>query len=1060
MRKPIILFCLSISLGAASQTKPDKSSTAQEAAVVEQLTTRVHYENDGTGTVEHTMSVRIQSEAGIQRYGQLVFGYTSATEKLDVNYVRVRKPSGQVVETPAETAQDFAPEVLRSAPMYSDYRERHVTVAGLRPGDVLEYRTTNQIISSLAPGQFWFEYSFPTRLTVNEARLEIDVPKSRELRLKSPKRKYTTADNGERRTYTWVVQNIAPDRTEKQNDADADEPSDDQDEFPDIQLSTFQDWGQIAHWYAKLQGEGVVVDDVIKRKATELTQGALTDEEKARRIYDYVARNIRYVSLSFGVGRYQPHAATEVMAGSYGDCKDKHTLLSALLRAAGIQSYPVLIGSERKLDQDVPSPAQFDHVITLAQINKNEVWLDSTAEVAPFGLILYPLRDKQAVLAADDASGGLKRTPAASPVKNLQTFSLQGKVSETGALDSNVEMSLNGDIAVFLRMILRATPQADWQKLGERMAALQGHPGKLSDFAVDALEEPGRPLLIRYKVHQDTYLAVPRSDASVYVLPPLDLPRLGKKKAGQPLDLGPALEEHDTAHLEFPANYTLRLPPAVAITREYGQYSLNYRLTNNVLDAERMYVLKVSQLPASRRPDVESLRSVATSYVAQSVAYDSRAAAKTAVGATASGNAGSTPQEWRKAGLKALEQRDFKNASDLFKRVVEQRPDSEDAWDDLGRAYSGLGRRDDAIAAYRKQVEVNAFHKRAYNDLGGELRQAGKYEDALAAYGKQLENVPLDNTARKNHGLLLLQLKRNTEALSELEKVSSTSPEDPEIELALAQLYFGAGQKDKSLALVASVAGSPKPAPGGDWFASALRDDIDPDQTLSDARKIVDGIGEQFDDGAYDQNPPEVFSATYFLVLEWARIGWAQFLKGDRMESVRYLDAAWTLSQSGTVANRLARIYLKAGDTTKASHLLLLAVAAGGADVESSRAQLAKLNAGRAPGLAQAQAELAQMRSAKLRPLDQKKGQAEFTLVFDGSSRPQRAEYLAGDAEMQSAEAALTDSDYPIAFPENSSAKIVRRGVVTCGPAGCAMTLKPLESPAILAVLTAQAAQK
>jgi hypothetical protein len=140
--------------------------------------------------------------------------------------------------------------------------------------------------------------------------------------------------------------------------------------------------------------------------------------------------------------------------------------------------------------------------------------------------------------------------------------------------------------------------------------------------------------------------------------------------------------------------------------------------------------------------------------------------------------------------------------------------------------------------------------------------------------------------------------------------------------------------------------------------------------------------------------------------------------------------------------------------------MLVLAVAAGGAEVEASRAQLARLNAGQAPDLAQAQAELKQMRSAKLRPLDQKKGQAEFVLVFDGSSRPQRVEYSAGDAEMQSVEAALTDSDYPIVFPENSSAKIVRRGVLMCGPQGCAMTLKPLESPAILAVATAQAAQK
>ena len=100
----------------------------------------------------------------------------------------------------------------------------------------------------------------------------------------------------------------------------------------------------------------MAVDDSVRKKADELTRGATKPEEKARRLYDYVARNIRYVSLSFGVGRYQPHAASEVMTNGYGDCKDKHTLLATLLRAEGIPSYPVLIHSGRKLDPDVPSP--------------------------------------------------------------------------------------------------------------------------------------------------------------------------------------------------------------------------------------------------------------------------------------------------------------------------------------------------------------------------------------------------------------------------------------------------------------------------------------------------------------------------------------------------------------------------------------------------------------------------------------------------------------------------------------------------------------------------------
>ncbi len=105
-------------------------------------------------------------------------------------------------------------------------------------------------------------------------------------------------------------------------------------------------------------------DDAVKAKAAELVQGKTDDMEKVKALYDYVSRNIRYVSLSFGLGRIQPHAASEVLANGYGDCKDKNTLLAALLQSQGIESSSVLIGVERKLDPDVPSPSQFDHVIT------------------------------------------------------------------------------------------------------------------------------------------------------------------------------------------------------------------------------------------------------------------------------------------------------------------------------------------------------------------------------------------------------------------------------------------------------------------------------------------------------------------------------------------------------------------------------------------------------------------------------------------------------------------------------------------------------------------------
>ena len=307
----------------------------------------------------------------------MVFGYSSATERLEVTYVRVRKPNGQVIETPASSAQDFAPETLREAPAYTDYRQRHVPVASLQPGDVLEYHIVVHVTTPIATHEFWYEHSFSKEFAVHEERLEIDVPKERALKLKSPERNYQTRESGDRKIYIWTIQDFVPDR-KHESDEEASQP----DFTPDVQMSTFSDWQQVGQWYAKLQGDRVVVDESVRKKAAELSHGVATPSEKSRRLYDYVARNIRYVSLSFGVGRLQPHAASEVLQNGYGDCNYKHTLLQALLRAEAIQSYPVLISTFRELDPDVPSPAQFNHEITAVELGDELTWLDTTTEVA------------------------------------------------------------------------------------------------------------------------------------------------------------------------------------------------------------------------------------------------------------------------------------------------------------------------------------------------------------------------------------------------------------------------------------------------------------------------------------------------------------------------------------------------------------------------------------------------------------------------------------------------------------------------------------------------------
>jgi tetratricopeptide (TPR) repeat protein/transglutaminase-like putative cysteine protease len=1052
------LLCLSTSgafaqspipLPSPSPQKPD----SEEAAVIDKILNRVRFENDGTEVSETEATVRIQSQAGVEEFGQLVFGYSSATEKLEVDYVRVRKPNGQVVVTPESTAQDFAPEVLREAPMYSDYRQRHISVSSLQPGDTLEYRTVTRVLTPLAAGNFWYEYTFPKDVIVNENRLEINVPKSRDLKVKAPNRKPEIHDVGDRRTYTWVDKNSQP-------VSHPESAGEDEENHPDIQLTTFTDWKQVAQWYAKLQGERMVIDDSIRSKAAEVTKGASAPAEKARLLYDFVARNIRYVSISLGVGRYQPHLPAEVMQNGYGDCKDKHTLFAALLIAEGIQSYPVLIDSSRKLDPDVPSPAQFDHVITAARLGMGLTWLDTTPEVTPFGLILYQLRNKQAVLASADPEGGLQQTPADSPIKTFLHFSLNGKFSEFGAFDGSVELTAQGDRDWPMRRNFRQMSSSQWKEYVKAFSEGWGLPGDVDLVHLDSIEDTTKPFHLTYHLHQDRYFVVPSTGVSFRPIPPLALPPVRTNDSAEdstaPIDVGPAGEIDYRVHLEFPSNYSVRTPTAVKMTRDYGEYSSSYSVNQGTMDGERKLVVTTNDLAAARRADYESFRNAAQSNEDQVLTCSITRPSEKAPDASAPKMDG-TPAELQKAGMKALQNRDYKAAVDLLKRAVDndsqKSPALKNGWYQLGEAYAGVGDRGEAIAAFRQQIKVDPNHKHATGDLARELELAGNDNDAIAAYRKQLALSPYEKSTLKDLGILLARLHRDSEAHTELEAAAAIPPGDPETKLVLAQVYARLGENSKAEPILEELTGSTRVNAGGDVYAAALRTDIDPAQTENEAQQVLYEIGGQFDAGEFDRLGPSALSAMQLVSLSWARIGWAKHRGGENLTAVRFLNAAWLLSQSGTVANRLAQVLEKQDQKESAENMYALAVAAGGVDAQDSRTRLEKLMGDRMLAekkIVEAAAELVESRTLRLDASANKPGPAHLNaehldLVFDGSSRPERIELSRSNQNLQSAVAQFREKEFPVRFPDASSVKIIRQGLLSCGDKGCSLELVPLE---------------
>jgi hypothetical protein len=251
----LLLLTPIISCAQSISTDKPENDYSKESAVIEKTSVRVNFQTDGTWTRRTEAAIRVKSEAGVRQYGVLVFGYSGTNDKVIINSVQVRKQDGTIIVTSTDSIQDVASAVSRQAPAYSDYREKHVTVKGLSVGDLVEYDTLIEEVTPVAPGHFWFEYTFNRSAIVLHEELEIGVPKDRRLNLKSPGLDSSVAESGDRRIYTWKTSNLSRPQDQPQKQANSEDNS------ASISLTTFENWADVSEWWYGLEREPAQVTD-------------------------------------------------------------------------------------------------------------------------------------------------------------------------------------------------------------------------------------------------------------------------------------------------------------------------------------------------------------------------------------------------------------------------------------------------------------------------------------------------------------------------------------------------------------------------------------------------------------------------------------------------------------------------------------------------------------------------------------------------------------------------------------------------------------------------------
>jgi hypothetical protein len=457
-------------------------SAAQAPYTNESETQTFTVNADGSYTKLDTLTLRVNTEAGVARAGQYYVWFNREMAHVEVLEAWTEDAAGGRHDVRPEQIRDVQEVRSFDAPMFQDIQDKVIVFPAVEPGARvhLTWRKIQHV--PIVPG--WFsDFTPPDLAPTHNFRVIYDLPAK--VPLYADARGFTvlppaTVNGRTRYEYRYDKSNF--ERLEYGSVAYV--------SYGDrLMVSTFPDYAAFAKVYREAAADPSVNDPAIVRLARTLTAHDDTPRARAQTLYDWVRRNIRYVAINIGRGEIVPHRAADVLANRYGDCKDHVALYGALLDAVGVRNEPALVNSGTVYTlPSVPGFGVINHVITW--LPDLQMFADSTASNIEFGYLPSTDMDRTAILASD---GSQIRTPATA--STTRESDLDITVAPDGSARFVYRLQADGWSAEQTRSVLRMQTPAQREESLQwelRNANLRGE----AQLASSSLDATGGPLVL------------------------------------------------------------------------------------------------------------------------------------------------------------------------------------------------------------------------------------------------------------------------------------------------------------------------------------------------------------------------------------------------------------------------------------------------------------------------------------------------------------------------------------------------------------------------------------
>lgn len=394
---------------------------------------------------------------------------------------------------------------------------------------------------------------------------------------------------------------------------------------PGLALSNDGTWKSIGEWYSKLSSDRLTASPEIAEKAQELTAGKVDFVDKAQAISEFVQHDIRYFAIELGIGGYQPHAAGDIFRNRYGDCKDKATLLTAMLSSVGIHSALMMVDISRGVvDPDTPSlvgdhmiaaieiPQGYEsprmHTVVRAKTGKRYLIVDPTWDKTPFGQVEHELQGGYGVL-MEGADTEAIQIPLVEPDLNTIHRTATFHLDRDGQLRGTVTDSRFGDLAESRRELYTGHDAHEQEQFLDRMLKQDFTIFSASDVKTENAGALDKDFTLSFEVTADHYAKQvgPLLMVRPRVLGSLNLD-VDHKPREFPIDLGETKQVVDDYTIELPSGYVVdELPDPVKLDLDFASYQSQFEVKGSTLHYKRTFTVRKVTLPSDRYAEVQKL---------------------------------------------------------------------------------------------------------------------------------------------------------------------------------------------------------------------------------------------------------------------------------------------------------------------------------------------------------------------------------------------------------------------------------------------------------------------